>query len=74
MCHLGYQELAFRGHQENQESLNRGNYLGTLNLLATEEAFMKDHLQVSSVFKGTSPEIQNDLIQSVSDAVREKTV
>ena len=74
VCHLGRQEQAFRGHREDQESLNRGNYLETLNLLAIEEAFMKDHLETSSVFKGTSPEIQNDLIQSVSDAIREKIV
>ena len=35
------QELAFRGHKENEQSLNKGNYLETSNLLAMEESFMK---------------------------------
>ena len=40
VCYLGRQELAFTGHKENEQSLNKGNYLETLNLLAMEESFM----------------------------------
>ena len=71
VCYLGRQELAFTGHKENEQSFNKGNCLETLNLLAMEEAFMKEHIETSTVFKGTSSEIQNDLIESVSIAINE---
>ncbi|XP_066990910.2 zinc finger MYM-type protein 1 [Anabrus simplex] len=72
VCHLGKQELAFREPDGSVASLNRGNYLETLNLLALGEGLMKDHLEASSVFKGTSPEIQNDLIKSVTVVIHEQ--
>ncbi|KAL4098606.1 hypothetical protein QTP88_023174 [Uroleucon formosanum] len=37
VCFLGKQELAFRGHRENEGSLNKGNYCEILDLLAKEE-------------------------------------
>lgn len=74
VCHLGRQELAFRGHREDEESLNKGNYLEILNLLAMEELFMRDHLDTNSVFKGISPDIQNDLIKAVAIVIRENIV
>lgn len=37
VCYLGKRELAFRGHRENEGSLNRGNYCEILNLLAKEQ-------------------------------------
>lgn len=72
VCHLGKQEQSFRGHDESVDSLNKGNYLETLSLLAMEEGIMKDHLESNSVFKGTSSEVQNDLIESVTVAINEK--
>jgi len=47
-------ELAFRGHRENNESLNKGNYLELLELLGLEEKLLKEHLLSSTIFKGTS--------------------
>ena len=44
VCFLGKQELAFRGHRKNNESLNKGNYLELLELLAQEEQLLKEHL------------------------------
>ena len=72
VCFLGQQELAFRGHDESENSLNRGNYLQLLKLLATEESFIRDHLESNTVFKGTSPDIQNELIDAVSIAIKEQ--
>lgn len=72
VCYLGKQELAFRGHRENTESLNKGNYLELLDLLAQEEQFLKDHFITSSIFKGTSNTIQNDLIQCVTKVLNSK--
>ncbi|KAL4119885.1 hypothetical protein QTP88_012647 [Uroleucon formosanum] len=66
VCFLGKQELAFRGHRENEGSLNKGNYCEILDLLAKEEQFVKEHFLTNSVFKGTSHDIQNDLIHCVT--------
>lgn len=72
VCFLGKQELAFRGHREHDESLNKGNYLELLDLLAQEEHLLKDHFLSSSIFKGTSKIIQNDLIESVTTILNSK--
>lgn len=72
VCILGKQELAFRGHREHDESLNKGNYLELLDLLAQEEHLLKDHFLSSSIFKGTSKIIQNDLIESVTTILNSK--
>lgn len=37
VCFWDKQELTFRGHREYNESLNKGNYLELLELLAREE-------------------------------------
>ncbi|XP_072376039.1 zinc finger MYM-type protein 1-like, partial [Diabrotica undecimpunctata] len=69
---LACQELAFRGHDETGTSKNKGNYLELLDLLALEESNMRDHLEASNIFKGTSSEIQNQLIESVEYIIRQK--
>lgn len=46
--------------------------MGLLDLLAMEESLMKDHLEGSSVFKGTSSDIQNELIQSLTHLLKER--
>ncbi|XP_026821268.1 zinc finger MYM-type protein 1-like [Rhopalosiphum maidis] len=65
VCFLGKQELAFRGHRENEGSLNKGNYCEILDLLAKEEQFIRERFCTNSV-KGTSHDIQNDLIHCVT--------
>ncbi|KAJ4448834.1 hypothetical protein ANN_00225 [Periplaneta americana] len=69
---LSKQELAFRGHRENESSGNRGNYLELLDLLAQNESLIRDHLQSNSLFKGTSPDIQTDLIEVITSVLNEK--
>lgn len=69
VCFLGKQELAFRGHRENESSLNKGNYCEILDLLAKEEQFIREHFSTNSVFKGTSHDIQNDLIHCVTEVL-----
>jgi hypothetical protein len=62
VCFLGKQELAFSGHRKNEGSLNKGNYCKILDLLSKEEQFITEHFLKNSVFKGTSHDIQNNLI------------
>jgi hypothetical protein len=68
-CHLVNQELPFRGHNESDSSLNRGNYIELLQLLKEYDTVLKDHIETATVFNATSSAIQNDLIQSVHDVV-----
>lgn len=67
ICFLGRQELAIRGHDESSSSVNKGNYLELLDLLAIKESLMNDHLTSNSVFKGTSSTIQNELITEITN-------
>lgn len=56
-------ELALRGHDEQQNSLNPGIFKGLVNFSAELDFALRDHLQQATVFKGTSKEIQNDLLE-----------
>lgn len=69
-CFLATQELAFRGHDETEKSKNRGNFLELLDLLASENVVLKDHLANSTVFSGASAQIQNDLIDCIATVIR----
>ena len=72
ICFLSKQELAFRGHDESLTSLNKGNYIEILDLMSIRDPILKAHLKESSVFKGTSSAIQNDLIAAINAVVIEK--
>jgi hypothetical protein len=65
ICVLGKLGLAFRGHDESETSVNRGNYIEILKLLANYDANLKSLVENKGVFRGLSPEIQNDIIASV---------
>lgn len=75
-CLLARQELPFRGHKEDNESLNRGNYIEILQFLSKYDVKLDTHLQSAKIFKGTSNRIQNDIIESISavtlDTIREE--
>ncbi|PNF40525.1 hypothetical protein B7P43_G08175 [Cryptotermes secundus] len=63
----GRRGLAFRGHDESVASVNRGNYIEVLNMLARYDSDLHNHLESSTAFRGSSPDIQNELIHSVSE-------
>lgn len=58
----GVFELALRGHDETEDSLNRGIFKELINFSAELDNVLKEHLENSSVFKGTSKTIQNDIL------------
>lgn len=68
---LSRQELPFRGNDESENSVNKGNYLELLQILASKESLMKDHLESDNLFKGTSSTIQNDLIDALTLTLNE---
>ncbi|KAJ4446123.1 hypothetical protein ANN_12815 [Periplaneta americana] len=69
----GKQELAFRGHNERVESDNRGNYIEYLSSLSEFDHLLASHLESSTVFRGTSPAIHNDLIFAISGVMIKNT-
>ena len=72
VCCLAKQELPFRGHDESSESVNKGNYIELLNLLRKYNSPLEAHFSVATVFKGTSPILQNDIIQAIADVLTDK--
>ncbi|KAJ4444935.1 hypothetical protein ANN_06734 [Periplaneta americana] len=70
-CFLAMQELPFRGHGESEDSLNKGNYIELLHLLSNYDTTLREHLESSTTFKGTSNRIQNDLITAISGVLME---
>ena len=72
VLYLSRQELAFRGHDESNDSLNRGNYMELLERFAKMDSVFERQLHGTLVesslrgagrFTGVSPDIQNDLIK-----------
>lgn len=65
---LGHQGLPFRGHNEQEDSANKGNFLEFVDVLATDEG-------VKSRKYGhySSPESQNDMIRVIGDRIKKKT-
>lgn len=68
-CFLACQELAFRGHDERVNSLNRGNYVELVHFLADYDNFTKEHLDNWTVFSGLSSDTQNDIIAGTANVL-----
>lgn len=65
------QEIALRGHDESVKSLNRGNFIEILKLISIHDEVVKDRILCgpkNAVY--TSPVIQNELLQIMSDMVQ----
>eukprot|EP00795_Rhopilema_esculentum_P008629 gene8629-14641_t len=79
---LGKQELSFRGHDESEGSLNKGNYRELLECLAKFDSIFERRLhgrladseRTSSggVFTGVSSDIQNDLIECTDSVIQDQ--
>lgn len=60
------QDLAFRGHDESLDSLNKGNFKELVLLVTKTDDNLKDFFDTNSVFSGTSKTIQNELVDSIA--------
>ncbi|VVC34062.1 Ribonuclease H-like domain,Domain of unknown function DUF4371 [Cinara cedri] len=56
-------ELALRGRDEKSNSENPGVFRGLINFSSELDSVLKCHIGNSSVFKGLSKSIQNDLLE-----------
>ena len=68
-CFLAKQELAFRGNNESENSINRGNYVELIYAFAENDGRLAHHLETSTVFSGLSNRIQNDLIEAAAEVI-----
>ena len=67
---MAKQGLAFRGHKENIESKNRGNFLEILDLMAETNEDLRIHLKEGpGNSKYISPKIQNQVIKIIRDQI-----
>ena len=65
-------ETALRGHDESKDSANPGVFRSILNYGAKLSPDLEHHLKTSTVFKGTSKTIQNDIINCVLQVYRQE--
>lgn len=68
-CTLANQELAFRDHNESDESLNPGNFKAIWELMLDSNPELKDHWQKKTYLRGVSKTIQNELIDLIKDEI-----
>lgn len=68
----GIFELALRGHDETTVSENPGIFRGLINFTAELDKTLAEHLEKSTVFKGISKEIQNDLLDCILEVCQER--
>ncbi|KAL4149969.1 hypothetical protein QTP88_003820 [Uroleucon formosanum] len=66
---LGKQELAFKGHDENSDSLNKGNFreLFDMHIIRCSQEIQNHYNSIKNIFSGMSKSIQNDLISCISE-------
>ena len=62
---LAIHELPFRGHDETEQSSNRGAFLDLLDYTATKDKELRYHLDTSTVVRNTSKDIQNELLDAM---------
>ncbi|XP_051788408.1 zinc finger MYM-type protein 1-like [Erpetoichthys calabaricus] len=76
---LAKQNLALRGHTENDTSTNRGNFLELVHLIAKYDPVLREHLVRSKMcgkisITYMSPEIQNEFIAILGNKVRQHII
>jgi hypothetical protein len=69
---LSFQNLAFRGHDESESSLNKGNFKEFMSFLSKYDPNLKTFLDNKSVFSGTSKTIQNEILESITAIVNKE--
>ena len=77
---LAKQNLAFRGHREDEMSLNRGNFLETVYLVSKYDSVLNEHLVELEKRAGKlsasylSPKTQNEFISVLANHVKQKLI
>lgn len=64
---LAKQCISFRGHNEDETSINKGNFKEISYFVAQRDSSLHSFLNNSANANYLSPEIQNELIQIISN-------
>ena len=75
VLYLSKQEMPLRGHDESQNSLNKGNYRELLQVFAKNDSVFAARLnsrEGSNHFSGVSSTIQNDIITAIANVIKEQ--
>ena len=71
----GQQSIAQRGHRENDENVNTGNFLGLLKLISNHDPSVAQKcVDLPKNAKYTSPKIQNEVLQLLADMIRKQII
>lgn len=70
-CALAAQEIAFRGHDEKECSLNPGNFKTIFLLVLSRDVALKKHWENMGYFRGVSKTIQNELIECIEEEIQD---
>ena len=66
-------ELPLHGHDENKSSLNPGNFMMILKMVANHDMVVKKYLETSpGNARYTSSTIQNELLGITAELIRKK--
>ena len=70
ILHCAMQDVAMRGHDESEHSLNPGNFLSLLKLIGGHDEVVRKRLEEGpGNAKYTAPEIQNELLDLMAEMV-----
>ena len=72
LLYLGKQGMPLRGHRENQDSNNKGNFLELCDLFSKYGSKFEE--KYKCYFNSTSHEIQNELLEFVCEEILNKIV
>ena len=70
----GFQEIALRGHNEMEDSLNPGGFRSLLKFASKLDKDLKMHFETSKAFSGLSPTIQNEILLCALEIYRKEVI
>ena len=68
---LAKQGIAFRGHYENDDSKNKGNFLELIDFKAKDLPDFQKHIE-NATFNYLSPDIQNEILDILANQLVKK--
>ena len=69
LCLTARQKIAQRGHKEDVNSPNKGNFLEILELMSEQDDIVKNRFTGKSRVKYTSPKIQNEILALLAQII-----
>ena len=70
----GFQEIALRGHNEMDNSLNPGGFRSLLKFASKLDKNLENHFETSKAFLGLSPTIQNDILSCALEVYKKEVI